>query len=78
MSLTEYINRDRVKSLEYTGRGRYLPDGKLNIAGRWNSPGPGKYSLHSTTGFVKHDFTLSQAPAYTIGNRWPDFSNNLI
>jgi hypothetical protein len=37
MTLTDYINRDR--SAESARRGRYLPDGKLNIAGRWNSPG---------------------------------------
>ena len=38
MTLTEY-RMNRSKSLEYSRRGRYLPDGKLNIAGRWNSPG---------------------------------------
>ncbi|CAF0812398.1 unnamed protein product, partial [Brachionus calyciflorus] len=54
--------------------GRYLPDGTLNIAGRWKSPGPGKYFLHSCTGFKDHDFTLERRPAYTIARRLNDSS----
>lgn len=58
--------------------GRYLPDGSLNIAGRWKSPGPGKYLLPSCTGFQNHDFTLEKRPAYTIGQRWKDLSKSLF
>lgn len=31
--------RSRSRSVENLGKGRYLPDGTLNVAGRWKSPG---------------------------------------
>ena len=62
------------KDAEYTGKGRYLPDGTLNIAGRWKSPGPGKYLLPPCVGYVNHDFTIGRRPAYSIGNKWSDLS----
>ena len=62
------------KSAEQPSKnGRYLPDGKLNVAGRWSSPGP-KYLLPSVIGSINHDFTREKKPAYTIGNKWPDMS----
>lgn len=62
------------KDAEYTGKGRYLPDGTLNIAGRWKSPGPGKYLLPPCVGYVNHDFTIGRRPAYSIGNKWSDLT----
>lgn len=52
--------------------GRYLEDGKLNIAGRWKSPGPGKYMPPSCIGFQNHDPTIAKRPAYTIGFKHRD------
>lgn len=66
---------ERSKSFTNVPNGRYLPDGNLNIAGRWKSPGPAKYLLPSCTGYMNHDFTLEKRPAYTIGNKWKDTSN---
>lgn len=53
---------------------RYLPNGKLNITARWNSPGP-SYILPSAIGFVNHDLTLTKRPAYSFGLKLTDQRN---
>lgn len=68
--------KSKSKSAEDLRAGRYLPDGSLNIAGRWKSPGPGRYLLPPTIGYVNHDFTLNRRPAYTIGNKLTDASQD--
>lgn len=69
--------KKRSKSIDYSKidtNGRYLPDGKLNITARWNSPGP-SYRLPSAIGFINHDFTLNKRPAYSFGLKLADSSN---
>lgn len=44
-------------------------DGSPNIAARERGPGPGRYGLPSTCGYIKHDFTKHMKPAYSFGNR---------
>ncbi|XP_076880647.1 outer dense fiber protein 3-like protein 2b isoform X2 [Brachyhypopomus gauderio] len=39
------------------------------IAGREKGPGPGRYTLPSTIGFVGHDFTKATSPAYSFHGR---------
>lgn len=39
------------------------------IAARERGPGPGRYGLPSTSGFVAHDFTKHMKPAYSFGHR---------
>uniref|UniRef100_A0A3Q1F0J0 CIMAP1 family member D n=1 Tax=Acanthochromis polyacanthus TaxID=80966 RepID=A0A3Q1F0J0_9TELE len=42
------------------------------IAGREKGPGPGRYGLPPTTGFVGHDFTKATSPAYSFHGRMSD------
>ncbi|XP_030640964.1 outer dense fiber protein 3-like protein 2b [Chanos chanos] len=44
------------------------------IAGREKGPGPGRYALPPTIGFVGHDFTKQTSPAFSFHGR---MSNNL-
>ncbi|XP_071261902.1 protein CIMAP1D-like isoform X2 [Salvelinus alpinus] len=44
------------------------------IAGREKGPGPGRYALPPTIGFIGHDFTKPTNPAYSFHGR---MSNNL-
>jgi hypothetical protein len=39
------------------------------IAARETGPGPGRYALPSSCGFLKHDFTKLQQPAFSFGHR---------
>ncbi|XP_064186422.1 outer dense fiber protein 3-like protein 2b [Anguilla rostrata] len=39
------------------------------IAGREKGPGPGRYALPPTVGFMGHDFTKPTGPAYTFHSR---------
>lgn len=32
-------------------------------------PGPGRYGLPSTCGYISHDFTKWKSPAYSFGSR---------
>ncbi|KAJ3598897.1 hypothetical protein NHX12_032860 [Muraenolepis orangiensis] len=45
-----------------------------SIAGRERGPGPGRYSLPSTIGFIGHDFTKPTSPACSFHGR---MSNNM-
>ncbi|KAL4000412.1 CDP-diacylglycerolhypothetical proteininositol 3-phosphatidyltransferase [Sarotherodon galilaeus] len=42
------------------------------IAGREKGPGPGRYGLPPTIGFIGHDFTKSTSPAYSFHGRMTD------
>ncbi|TMS20133.1 Outer dense fiber protein 3-like protein 2 [Larimichthys crocea] len=42
------------------------------IAGREKGPGPGRYGLPPTIGFVGHDFTKPTSPAYSFHSRMSD------
>uniref|UniRef100_A0A3Q0RX05 CIMAP1 family member D n=1 Tax=Amphilophus citrinellus TaxID=61819 RepID=A0A3Q0RX05_AMPCI len=42
------------------------------IAGREKGPGPGRYRLPPTVGFIGHDFTKSTSPAYSFHGRMTD------
>ncbi|XP_030290135.1 outer dense fiber protein 3-like protein 2b [Sparus aurata] len=42
------------------------------IAGREKGPGPGRYGLPPTIGFVGHDFTKLTSPAYSFHGRMSD------
>ncbi|XP_035509615.1 outer dense fiber protein 3-like protein 2b [Morone saxatilis] len=42
------------------------------IAGREKGPGPGRYGLPPTIGFVGHDFTKPTSPAYSFHGRMSD------
>ncbi|XP_029938597.1 outer dense fiber protein 3-like protein 2b [Salarias fasciatus] len=42
------------------------------IAGRERGPGPGRYGLPPTIGFIGHDFTKPTSPAYTFHGRMSD------
>ena len=37
------------------------------IGAMWKGPGPAKYYLPSTVGYVKHDFTKKKAAGYIFG-----------
>lgn len=39
------------------------------IAAKLRGPGPGRYKLPSTCGYIGHDFTNHQKPAYSFGKR---------
>uniref|UniRef100_A0A4W4E1I5 Outer dense fiber of sperm tails 3-like 2b n=1 Tax=Electrophorus electricus TaxID=8005 RepID=A0A4W4E1I5_ELEEL len=39
------------------------------ITGREKGPGPGRYTLPSTIGFIGHDFTKATSPAYSFHGR---------
>ena len=39
------------------------------IAAKLRGPGPGRYGLPSTVGYVAHDFTKHRKPAYPFGQR---------
>lgn len=39
------------------------------IAARERGPGPGRYGLPSTCGFIEHDFSKHMKPAYSFGRR---------
>ncbi|XP_002732801.1 ciliary microtubule associated protein 1A-like [Saccoglossus kowalevskii] len=39
------------------------------IAAREKGPGPGRYALPSSVGFIKHDHTKHMRPAYSFGQR---------
>jgi hypothetical protein len=67
---------NRSNSIENNNK-RYLPNGKLNITARWNSPGP-SYILPSAIGFVNHDLTLTKRPAYSFGLKLTDQRNNIL
>ncbi|XP_014843477.1 outer dense fiber protein 3-like protein 2b isoform X1 [Poecilia latipinna] len=45
------------------------------IAGKEKGPGPGRYGLPPTIGFVGHDFTKPTSPAYSFHGR---MSNNML
>ncbi|KAM9849117.1 outer dense fiber protein 3-like protein 2b [Aulostomus maculatus] len=42
------------------------------IAGREKGPGPGRYGLPPTIGFIGHDFTKPTSPAYSFHGRMSD------
>ncbi|XP_067370534.1 outer dense fiber protein 3-like protein 2b [Channa argus] len=42
------------------------------IAGRERGPGPGRYGLPPTIGFIGHDFTKPTSPAYSFHGRMSD------
>ncbi|XP_061636495.1 outer dense fiber protein 3-like protein 2b isoform X2 [Phyllopteryx taeniolatus] len=42
------------------------------IAGREKGPGPGRYGLPPTIGFIGHDFTKQTSPAYSFHGRMSD------
>ncbi|XP_037326687.2 outer dense fiber protein 3-like protein 2b [Pungitius pungitius] len=42
------------------------------IAGREKGPGPGRYGLPPTIGFMGHDFTMQTSPAYSFHGRMSD------
>jgi hypothetical protein len=59
--------RGMSKSASHTGR--HLPNGKLNIAARWTSPGP-QYYLPSTIGNLNgNNITVNKKPSYSFGLR---------
>ncbi|XP_010884684.1 outer dense fiber protein 3-like protein 2a [Esox lucius] len=39
------------------------------IAGRERGPGPGRYALPPTVGYINHDFTKPSSPAYSFHSR---------
>ncbi|KAM9355343.1 outer dense fiber protein 3-like protein 2a [Pholidichthys leucotaenia] len=39
------------------------------ISARERGPGPGRYSLPPTVGYINHDFTKPSSPAYTLHSR---------
>ncbi|CAB4037981.1 Hypothetical predicted protein [Paramuricea clavata] len=41
----------------------------IQIAARERGPGPGRYGLPSTCGYISHDGTKYKAPAYSMGTR---------
>ncbi|XP_076009393.1 outer dense fiber protein 3-like protein 2b [Genypterus blacodes] len=43
------------------------------IAGRERGPGPGRYALPSTIGFIGHDFTKPTSPAYSFHGRMSNY-----
>ncbi|XP_007233327.2 outer dense fiber protein 3-like protein 2b [Astyanax mexicanus] len=47
------------------------------IAGREKGPGPGRYALPSTIGFVGHDFTKATSPAYTFHGKMSENMYNI-
>uniref|UniRef100_A0AAZ1XND2 Outer dense fiber of sperm tails 3-like 2b n=1 Tax=Oreochromis aureus TaxID=47969 RepID=A0AAZ1XND2_OREAU len=47
------------------------------IAGREKGPGPGRYGLPPTIGFIGHDFTKSTSPAYSFHGRMTDNSDQI-
>lgn len=42
---------------------------KITIAAKERGPGPGRYGLPSTTGYIQHDYTKHMKPAYSFGHR---------
>ncbi|KAG9273765.1 outer dense fiber protein 3-like protein 2 [Astyanax mexicanus] len=45
------------------------------IAGREKGPGPGRYALPPTIGYVNHDYTKPSSPAYSFHSR---LSSNMV
>ena len=45
-------------------------DAEPMIAARLNGPGPAKYKLPGTTGYINHDGTRKKNPAYSLGKRF--------
>ncbi|XP_016385330.1 outer dense fiber protein 3-like protein 2 [Sinocyclocheilus rhinocerous] len=45
------------------------------IAGRERGPGPGRYALPPTVGYINHDYTKPSSPAYSFHSR---MSSNMV
>lgn len=63
--------KERSVSRAESIRSAYSSSGKpkTKIAARERGPGPGRYGLPSSFGYVDHDFTKHMKPAFTFGSR---------